>query len=135
MTESHKDFTKIGPEGMLGQMMGQRLFVIMTKPVNDEAAAKIREGAARPAHLSYTRGLEKDGCVCAAGPLLGEDDRPSGTGMIVIRAKDRAEAHEIAEKDPMHQQGFRSFEIHPWKVNEGSVNVVINYSDQSCALI
>lgn len=127
---AHKDFTKIGPEGMLGQ----RLFVIMTKPVNDQAAANIKNGAARPEHLAYTMQLEKDGGIFAAGPLLDEQDAPSGTGMIVIRAKDREEAHAVANADPMHQQGLREFEIIPWKVNEGSINVVINYSDNSHSL-
>lgn len=78
--------------------------------------------------------LEKEGGIFAAGPLLDDNDIPSGTGMIVVRAKDREAAQAIAEADPMHQQGLREFDIIPWKVNEGSVNVVINYSDNSFSL-
>ena len=131
VAEKHKDFSKVGPEGTLGQLLGQRLFVIMTRPVDEPAAAKIRDGAARPEHLAYIVALEKTGGIFAAGPLLGDDDRPSGTGMIVIRAQDREQAKSIAENDPMHQQGLRTFEIIPWKVNEGSYSVTVKYSDQS----
>ena len=45
------------------------------------------------------------------------------------------EAKTIAERDPMHRSGARSFRIRPWMINEGGVSVRLNFSNQSFELI
>ena len=54
-------------------------------------------------------------------------------GLIVIRAKDEAEARRIADADPMHAAGARTYELYAWSLNEGCINVKLNFSDQSFA--
>jgi hypothetical protein len=58
-----------------------------------------------------------------------------GDGMIVLRAKNLAEARTIAENDPMHKSGARKFRVRPWLINEGSVTVKINFSNRGGELL
>jgi uncharacterized protein YciI len=85
-------------------------------------------------HLAYVNGLEKKGVLFAAGPLVDETDTPIGRGMIVVRAKDAEEASEIAFQDPFHKNNVRQFSVQAWRVNEGRLNVSINYSDGTCEI-
>ena len=54
--------------------------------------------------------------------------------MVIIRASSLTEAREIAATDPMHKSGARSFEVRPWLLNEGTINLSINYSKGSFTL-
>ena len=49
--------------------------------------------------------------------------------MIVLRAKNLAEARRVAANDPMHKNGARKFRVRPWLINEGSVTVKVNFSN------
>jgi hypothetical protein len=78
-------------------------------------------------HMAHQADLEKRGIMFGAGPV--ED--PTGKheyGLIIIRAKDAAEAKAIAESDPMQKEGARTYTLHHWTMNEGTVNVKLNYS-------
>ena len=48
--------------------------------------------------------------------------------MVIIRANTLSEAKEIANSDPMHKSGARSFIVRPWLLNEGTITLSINYS-------
>ena len=65
----------------------------------------------------------------AAGPLSQEDGTRYG-GMFVLRANSFEEARAIADADPLHKAGLRSYTLMRWTVNEGSYSVRVNYSDQ-----
>jgi uncharacterized protein YciI len=78
-------------------------------------------------HLAHQVRLEKAGILFAAGPVVTEGETPFG--MIVIRAASRDEARKIADSDPLHQGGFRRYVLRDWMVNEGRVNVKLNFSD------
>jgi hypothetical protein len=54
--------------------------------------------------------------------------------MIIVRAANEAEARAIAEADPYHQHGFRTFRIQRWMLNEGSLGLRINLSNQTLSL-
>ena len=111
-------------------MLGKTFFAILT-----EAAPGItREqlGATLPAHLDHQVRLEQEGVLFAAGPLDAEDG--SRRGLIVIRAETFEEARRIADTDPFHAQGLRTYTVEQWTVNEGSYTVRLTYSDQRLAL-
>lgn len=103
----------------------QTFFLIITTPV------KPREEVVKhmPAHLERQMQLERDGILFAAGPLFEEGGEVPAAGCIVVRAKDFAEAKKIADADPMHSSGTRSYTLHRWKINEGSFQVKFTYSD------
>jgi uncharacterized protein YciI len=107
----------------------RELYVIHTVP---EAP---REAIDRllPEHLEHQIRLEKSGIMFAAGPMINPDGTPAG-GLIVIRAKDFAEAKAIADADPFHRSGLRSYTLRRWTVNEGSYGLRVNYSDQTVTI-
>lgn len=66
---------------------------------------------ARPDHLAYLQTV----AVKGAGPFLDDAGNPNGS-LVIIDAKDKAEAEAIAARDPYAIAGlFASVEIRPWK--------------------
>lgn len=109
-------------------MLQKQLFAIFTTPVDGLGAvfANMEE------HLNFQVQLEKDGILYAAGPLWTDDGEEwEGEGMVIVRAASIAEAKAVAERDPMHKAGARTFRIRPWLINEGSVTVRLDYSTQT----
>ena len=111
-------------------MLQKDLYVIFTKAVAPRE--KIME--LLPKHLERQVELEKQGILFAAGPMEPEDETKPRTGMIIVRADSFEHANEIAMGDPFHARGLREFEIWNWSMNEGSINVTINYSDQTAQI-
>ncbi|AXS41999.1 YciI family protein [Breoghania sp. L-A4] len=114
-----------------GAMLQKQLYAIFTKPVNGlgPVFANIE------AHLAFQVDLEREGVMFAAGPMWTDDEqRWEGEGMVVVRAASRDAAIAIAERDPMHKAGARSFHVRPWLVNEGSVTVKLDYSTQTFSI-
>ncbi|MGO1119403.1 YciI family protein [Rhodovibrionaceae bacterium A322] len=68
----------------------------------------------RPAHLAY---LEKHAADLAyAGPLLGDDEKPTGS-LIILNVADKAAAEAFAAADPYAEAGlFASVEIKATKM-------------------
>lgn len=109
-------------------MLQKQFFAIFTKPTDGlgPVFANIES------HLAFQVQLEKDGILYAAGPLWTDDGQMwEGEGMVVVRANSVEEASAIAERDPMHKAGARSFRVRPWLVNEGSVTIQLNNSTQT----
>jgi len=107
-------------------MLQKQLYVVFTKPTNGlgPVMANIKP------HLDFQVDLERRGIMFGAGPFWTEDEQTwEGEGMVIIRAGSLAEARAIAESDPMHRSGARSFTVRPWLLNEGTVTVKITYSD------
>ena len=68
----------------------------------------------RPDHLAYLNGLNADGKLAFAGPLLGDDGKPTGS-LVVVKAETIEEARQIAENDPYAKAGlFASVEVKAW---------------------
>jgi uncharacterized protein len=106
-------------------LLGLRLYVVSSKPTNGVGPIL----ANTEAHLGYQAKLERDGIMFAAGPLASEDGTEwLGEGLFVYRAKSLADARKIAEDDPMHSSGARSFTVRDWMVNEGSYSVQVYFS-------
>lgn len=113
-------------------MLQQQLYAIFTTPTDGlgPVFAKLEE------HLKYQVQIEQEGIMYAAGPLWTDDEqRWEGEGLVIVRAASRDEAVAIAERDPMHQSGARSFKVRPWLINEGAVTVRLNYSTQKFTVL
>ena len=48
-----------------------------------------------------------------------------------IRGVTFEEAEAICKTDPLHAAGLRTYTIQKWRVNEGSITLKVNYSDQT----
>ena len=117
-------------DALHAKMLHKRLYIIFSEPTE-------KTGDRRkifPKHIQYQLKIEKEGKLFAAGPFVDGKGKPQGPGMIVVRAKNMAEAKRIAEADPFHKQGFRKFRIQAWEVNEGGFNLHVKFSDGSFTL-
>lgn len=85
-------------------------------------------------HKAYLSKLEREGKLLAAGPLLGDDAKYDGTGLLVYRVSLRKEAETIAQNDPFHAKGLRTYTLKPWQVNEGSFDIRLLFSERRFAL-
>jgi len=84
-----------------------------------------------PDHLAYQGEQEQQGHLVMAGPLSDlTGNLMEGVGLIVYRAKTLEAAKAIADADPMHKTGTRSYTIRRWLVNEGSFQLDIKLSAQ-----
>lgn len=88
-----------------------------------------------PEHLAYQGEMEAQGSLVMAGPLSDETgEEMQGSGLIIYRAASLEDARALAENDPMHAKGGRSFTIRRWLVNEGSLTVSVQLSHQKVSL-
>ena len=109
--------------------LGKNFYVVVTTPT----APREKLEPLIPTHLANQVRLEKEGIMFAAGPLTKEDGTRHG-GMFVLRANSFEEARAIADADPLHKAGLRTYTLMRWTVNEGSYGVRINYSDQTVTI-
>mgnify|MGYP000574944638 CR=1 FL=1 len=88
-----------------------------------------------PRHLDYQKAMEAEGKLFLAGPLSDDTgEMMFGSGLIIYRAASMAEASSMAEGDPMHKEGRRTFTLRKWLVNEGSPTLSTRLSDQKVIL-
>lgn len=106
-------------------MLKWQVYVIHTFPTDGLGPVMENIGP----HLEYQQRMEKEGVYIAAGPHWAEDGETwEGEGMIVVRAGSLEEARKIAEADPMHSSGARSFRVRSWLINEGTITVKVNFA-------
>jgi len=104
----------------------KQFYVVFTTPTNglEPILENLKE------HLEFQHSLEARGIMFAAGPFWDDTDQEwHGEGMVIIRAGSMDEAREIADTDPMHSSGARTYKIRPWLMNEGTVTIKVNFSD------
>ena len=107
------------------------LFVVISSPAKTPEDLK----ANLPDHLAYQNAREADGTLVFAGPMSDETGtQMQGMGLIIYRAESFDQAREIAEKDPMHKSGARSFTLRKWMINEGNLTVSVGLSAQTAML-
>ncbi len=91
--------------------------------------------ASLPDHLAYQAQLERAGQLAFAGPMSDETgEHMQGMGLIIYRADSLEAARQLAENDPMHKSGARSFVLRRWMINEGSLNLSVGLSTGTSAL-
>jgi len=107
------------------------LYVVLSEPAAPPEQMKQK----LPEHLAYQSEQEKMGSLVMAGPMSDfSGDMMEGVGMIIYRADSLDAARKLAENDPMHSSGTRTFTIRRWLVNEGSLSINVKLSAQSVTL-
>lgn len=107
------------------------LYCVRSTPAGD--AALVRETLAD--HLAYQAELEASGSLVLAGPLSDETGEiMEGMGMIVYRAPSFEDARALADADPMHRNGARTYVLRRWMVNEGGFTLDVRLSGQAVKL-
>ncbi|MEL6752249.1 MAG: YciI family protein [Pseudomonadota bacterium] len=88
-----------------------------------------------PRHLAYQKELEARGALFLAGPTSDETgEQMQGNGLMIYRATSMDDARALAEADPMHAEGRRSYTLRKWLVNEGGLELSVKLSGQASAL-
>ncbi len=105
----------------LSRLLGRDYWMAISTPVDGTTAEDI--AALVPAHIAWLLGLEERHLVFLSGPLVSGPGVGPGSGVTVLRAADEAEATAIASADPFVTAGLRTFVVHRWRLNEGSVSV------------
>ncbi len=104
------------------------LYVAISTPA--KAPENVKDNL--PDHLAYQADLERAGALAFAGPMSDESgELMQGTGMIVYRADSLAAARDLADKDPMHKSGARSYVLRRWMINEGSLSLSVGLSTKN----
>jgi uncharacterized protein YciI len=107
------------------------LYAAISTPTKEPQDVK----AALPDHLTYQAELERSGALAFAGPMSDETgDHMQGMGLIIYRADSLEAARDLAENDPMHKTGARSFTLRRWMINEGSMTVSVGLSTNHATL-
>jgi uncharacterized protein YciI len=83
----------------------------------------------RLVHHEYLLDLERRGVLFGAGPFVDETGQRHGAGLLIIRARTRAEAEALAFAEPYTKAGQRLMELTPWQRNEGAVTFNLRFAD------
>lgn len=110
----------------LKDKMWKRSYFVMSRNVIDPS--KIADVLLE--HYKWIIALEKQDKVFASGPLFDKSNE-QGVGMTVFRAEDWEEAERMAGGDPFVTSGAMEFAIQRWQINEGRINVSVDFSDQT----
>lgn len=98
--------------------LAAEFFVIRSTPI--APPERIKE--LLPRHLSYQVSLQNSHKLVFAGPLSDESgENMLGEGMVIYRAESEEEARRLADADPMHTEGGRSYTMRRWLINEGHI--------------
>src|SRR5262245_8858844 len=114
---------------MTQKFLGREMYLVVARPVRSPEIEKRLAD-----HLTHQVDLERRGIMFAAGPLYSRGSNIPEAGMFVLRAASFEEADAIAKTDPLHQAGLRTYTIQKWRLNEGSITVTVNYSDQTATI-
>ncbi|SDE64206.1 YciI family protein [Ruegeria marina] len=108
--------------------LAHELYMVLSTPAGDPAKVK----DTLPEHLAFQADLEARGALFLAGPISDETgELMQGIGLIIYRAASFDEARKLAEADPMHVKGARSFVLRRWLINEGSLSLSVSLSAQN----
>lgn len=125
------DWKQYKEESKTRGSLAMEVYVVESTPITEPEFVKQN----LPAHLAYQAEQELAGRLMFAGPLSDDSgDYMKGSGLIIYKADSLEMAREMAEQDPMHLSGARSFRIRRWLINEGSLQIDIKLSAQSVSL-
>lgn len=102
----------------------REIWLVRSTPLDGMPASAFEAELA--SHLSWMHDLDQQGLVLLSGPLLSGPllsgpGVTTGSGVALLRAADEPAACAIAEQDPFVRAGLRTFALHRWRLNEGSL--------------
>jgi uncharacterized protein len=109
----------------VSRLLARDYWLLLSTPAAGVDQAAIEEHLQE--HLAWLIGLEEAGVLFASGPLLSGPGVGPGSGVTVLRAEDEDEARLIAMGDPFVLAGLRTFAVHRWRLNEGSVSLRVSF--------
>jgi uncharacterized protein YciI len=125
------EWVKYKAEAQSRGALALEVYVAQSTPAKAPEDVKANLGA----HLAYQAELEQGGSLMFAGPMSDETGvHMQGMGLIVYRAESLEAAQALADADPMHASGARTFTLRRWMINEGSVSMSVGLSTNAVKL-
>jgi uncharacterized protein len=116
-------------DAIMAGLLHQELYIAVTSPLTGPGLPeKLHE------HILGQIDMERRHVMFGAGPLQDEDKDKPTRGVFSIRASSFAEARSILDQDVFHKAGLRTYKLYRWSLNEGSIRLTINYSDQTAKI-
>lgn len=109
------------PSVDLSRLLGRDYWLVLSTPAAGADRAAVEEHVED--HVAWLLELERADVLFASGPLLSGPGVGPGSGVTVLRAADEDAARSIAAGDPFVRAGLRTFQVHRWRLNEGSIGV------------
>ncbi len=116
-------------EAIQQSLVREQCYVCWMTPNDDAPPLTLSKEEIRLVHHDYLLDLERRGILFGAGPFVDEKGHRHGAGMLIIRAKTRAEAEDIAFAEPYTKAGQRIMTLTPWQRNEGTLNLRLCFAD------
>lgn len=116
-------------EALMAKLQREQCYLIMMRPAEDPPEPPIPQPEMRLEHHDFLVDMERRGILFAAGPLRDDEGWERGHGLLIFRAKNRAEATELAMQEPYTKYGQRQVDVIPWQRNEGSSNINLRLAD------
>jgi uncharacterized protein YciI len=124
------DDARIEADRIMHNLVREQCYLLMMRPAENPPEDYPKSQAElRIDHHAYLVELERRGVLFAAGPCRDDEGWVRGTGILMVRAANRAEARAIADAEPYTAAGFREVEIVPWQRNEGVMSVNLRLAD------
>jgi uncharacterized protein YciI len=109
----------------LSRLLARDYWLILSTPAAGVDRAAIEARVAE--HVAWLLELERPDLLFASGPLLSGPGVGPGSGVTVLRAADEEAARDLAAGDPFVRAGLRTFAVHRWRLNEGSVDIRLSW--------
>ncbi len=116
-------------KALMAKLQREQCYLIMMRPASDPKEPPIPQAEMRLEHHEYLADMERRGILFAAGPLRDEEGWKQGHGLLIFRAKTRAEATEWALQEPYTKYGQREIDVIPWQRNEGTTTLNLRLAD------
>jgi uncharacterized protein YciI len=104
---------------MMSDATREQCWVINNEVVQPPPKIDVSTDEMMKRHHDFIHDLEAKGQLVGAGPFLDDTGNRFGTGMIIFRAKTRAEAERIANSEPYIASGVRRLKLVPWQRTAG----------------
>jgi uncharacterized protein YciI len=114
--------------GRLKDTLNKTLYVAFSRVIDADSWEPAPPVILR--HVEYMDRIERDGTLFAAGPFVDESGARLTDGLVIVRAEDATSATRILEDDPFHAEGYRTFELMRWQLNQGRVGLQLTFSNQ-----
>ena len=114
---------------LLAPMLKQRLYVAFSTAVAspEEMFPHVAD------HLEYMNNLEAKGLLFGSGPFI-HPDVLVGDGLTILQTKTFEDASILMENEPLIKLGLRTFDLRPWELREGKINVALSVSTSTFGL-
>ena len=102
-------------EAIQKSLVREQCWVCWMTPNDDAPPMTQSKEEMRLIHHDYLLELERRGMLFAAGPFVDDKGHRHGAGMLIIRARNRADAEDIAFAEPYTKAGQRIMTLTPWE--------------------